>query len=193
LSVDPVTTNAKDGSFFGRYHYANNSPYKYKDPDGRSPSYNIPYDVSTNASGGVSLGDVAGKAGAAVNAASQHVGAPLMVAGAAAVSGAKGKPDFIVTSGGAVVPSSPDKARASLEGAGLPGKGIQNPSGTEAGTIHNVPGMKMDVRIMDGGPVHPPRVVTSREGTSQPVKPENGANFGNVPKSEQRDRSHVAF
>ena len=37
LSVDPVTTNAKDGSFFGRYHYANNNPYKYTDPDGRSP------------------------------------------------------------------------------------------------------------------------------------------------------------
>ncbi len=36
LSVDPVTTNAKDGSFFGRYHYANNNPYKFKDPDGRA-------------------------------------------------------------------------------------------------------------------------------------------------------------
>jgi RHS repeat-associated protein len=37
LSVDPVTTNAKDGSFFGRYHYANNNPFKFKDPDGRAP------------------------------------------------------------------------------------------------------------------------------------------------------------
>ena len=36
LSVDPVTTNAKDGSFFGRYHYANNNPYRYNDPDGRA-------------------------------------------------------------------------------------------------------------------------------------------------------------
>jgi RHS repeat-associated protein len=36
LSVDPVTTNAKDGSFFGRYHYANNNPYKFVDPDGRA-------------------------------------------------------------------------------------------------------------------------------------------------------------
>jgi RHS repeat-associated protein len=36
LSVDPVTTNAKDGSFFGRYHYANNNPFKFKDPDGRA-------------------------------------------------------------------------------------------------------------------------------------------------------------
>lgn len=37
LSVDPVTTNAKDGSFFGRYHYANSNPYKYLDPDGQAP------------------------------------------------------------------------------------------------------------------------------------------------------------
>lgn len=36
LSVDPVTTNAKDGSFFGRYHYTNNNPYKFVDPDGRA-------------------------------------------------------------------------------------------------------------------------------------------------------------
>jgi RHS repeat-associated protein len=35
LSVDPVTTSAKDGSSFNRYAYANNSPYKHKDRDGR--------------------------------------------------------------------------------------------------------------------------------------------------------------
>ena len=38
LSVDPVTTNASDGSFFNRYVYANNNPYKFKDPDGNSPA-----------------------------------------------------------------------------------------------------------------------------------------------------------
>ena len=37
LSVDPVTTSDKDGSFFGRYHYANNNPYKFKDPNGTAP------------------------------------------------------------------------------------------------------------------------------------------------------------
>jgi RHS repeat-associated protein len=37
LSVDPVTTNAKTGSHFNRYVYADNNPYKYTDPDGRSP------------------------------------------------------------------------------------------------------------------------------------------------------------
>lgn len=37
LSVDPVTTDAKTGGQFNRYAYADNNPYKYIDPDGRSP------------------------------------------------------------------------------------------------------------------------------------------------------------
>ena len=89
--------------------------------------------------------------------------------------------------------SSPEKVRASLEGAGFQGKAVQNAAGTETGTIHNIPGMKMDARVMDGGPNHPARVVTSRQGTSQPVNPANGSNFGNVPKVEQRERSHIVF
>jgi RHS repeat-associated protein len=35
LSIDPVTTDANTGGSFNRYVYANNSPYKYVDPDGR--------------------------------------------------------------------------------------------------------------------------------------------------------------
>lgn len=35
LSVDPVTTDAATGSHFNRYVYANGSPYRYSDPDGR--------------------------------------------------------------------------------------------------------------------------------------------------------------
>jgi RHS repeat-associated protein len=35
LSIDPVTTDANTGSSFNRYAYANNSPFKYVDPDGR--------------------------------------------------------------------------------------------------------------------------------------------------------------
>jgi hypothetical protein len=36
LSIDPVTTDADTGASFNRYNYANNSPYKYVDPDGRN-------------------------------------------------------------------------------------------------------------------------------------------------------------
>lgn len=37
LSVDPIVTNASDGSFFNRYVYAENNPYRFVDPDGRGP------------------------------------------------------------------------------------------------------------------------------------------------------------
>ena len=36
LSIDPVTTDADTGNSFNRYAYADNNPYKYVDPDGRS-------------------------------------------------------------------------------------------------------------------------------------------------------------
>jgi RHS repeat-associated protein len=35
LSVDPMVTDADNGGSFNRYAYANNSPYRYIDPDGR--------------------------------------------------------------------------------------------------------------------------------------------------------------
>lgn len=35
LSVDPVAANPNTGASFNRYAYANNNPYKFKDPDGR--------------------------------------------------------------------------------------------------------------------------------------------------------------
>jgi RHS repeat-associated protein len=36
LSIDPVLTDVDTGGGFNRYGYANNSPYKYTDPDGRN-------------------------------------------------------------------------------------------------------------------------------------------------------------
>ncbi len=36
LSADPVDVGTADGGNFNRYWYANNNPYKYTDPDGRS-------------------------------------------------------------------------------------------------------------------------------------------------------------
>jgi uncharacterized protein RhaS with RHS repeats len=37
LDVDPIVTDAHTGTSFNRYAYANNSPYRYVDPDGRTP------------------------------------------------------------------------------------------------------------------------------------------------------------
>jgi len=37
LSPDPVDVSASDGANFNRYWYANNNPYRYRDPDGRFP------------------------------------------------------------------------------------------------------------------------------------------------------------
>jgi RHS repeat-associated protein len=38
LSPDPVDVSASDGGNFNRYWYANNNPYRYRDPDGRQTS-----------------------------------------------------------------------------------------------------------------------------------------------------------
>jgi hypothetical protein len=101
--------------------------------------------------------------------------------------------DFIVSPDGAVARNSTEKVRESLEKAGFSGRAVQNPSGTEAGAIYNISDMKMDLRVMDGGPHHPPRVVASRQGTSQPVNPANGRNLGNLPAKAQRARSHIVL
>ncbi|MDB5959823.1 MAG: repeat-associated core domain protein [Massilia sp.] len=63
LSVDPVTTDASTGSSFNRYAYANNSPYKYVDPDGRNWAL-----AGRGAILGAELGSVAGPWGAAAGA-----------------------------------------------------------------------------------------------------------------------------
>jgi len=36
VSVDPVAPNPNNGASFNRYNYANNNPYRFKDPDGRA-------------------------------------------------------------------------------------------------------------------------------------------------------------
>ena len=48
MSVDPVLTDNNTGASFNRYVYANNSPYKYIDPDGRDPD-----EVKQNGSRGI--------------------------------------------------------------------------------------------------------------------------------------------
>lgn len=83
-------------------------------------------------------------------------------------------------------------ARTALESAGHPGEPITNKSGSETGTLHNIPRLKTDVRVMDGGPNHSGRIVTTRQGTSQAVHPETGKNIsGNLSKSEQNAINHI--
>jgi RHS repeat-associated protein len=102
------------------------------------------------------------------------------------------KPDFIVTPDGTAVRATPSGARSDLEGAGFQGTPTKQTS--ETGTMHtNVPGADgpMDVRVMDGGASHPPRVVTTRAGTNDPVRP-SGQQFPNgTPKQQRRDESHI--
>ncbi|MFA4796257.1 RHS repeat domain-containing protein, partial [Leptospira kirschneri] len=103
------------------------------------------------------------------------------------------KADFIVSPDGAIMHNSPGKVKDSLSKAGFPTK-ERDPNKKEGGTIFNIPEKKMDVRIMDGGPNHPPRVVTTRENKNMSVNPNTGENFrGNMKASEQKSRNHMYF
>ena len=74
-----------------------------------------------------------------------------------------------------------------LENAGYPGQKTTETS--ETGTIHTVG--KTDVRIMNGGSGGPPRVVTTRAGTNDPVQ-QNGRQFpSGTPRQIRRDDSHT--
>lgn len=208
LSVDPVTAYGGDARYFHRYWYAAGNPYKYTDPDGRI--LDIVADVGFIAYSGYKLvtepswtnaaalgADIVGAAvpfatglGAGVRATSHGVDA--VRAADNVEDGAKA--DFVVSSNGTVMHSSPEQVRASLEGAGFKGEAITNKAGTETGTKHNVPDMKMDVRVMNGGPNHAPRAVTNQQGTSSMVDSATGKPFKNdVPKPERVERSHIKF
>ena len=66
LSVDPVTADGNTGGNFNRYWYANNNPYKFKDPDGRIietvwDAANVVMDVAS-LGGNLAAGNYAGAA-----------------------------------------------------------------------------------------------------------------------------------
>ena len=197
LSVDPVVVDAKSGAKFNRYAYALSNPYKFIDPDGRDEEWFSNVDQMGNPGFGNELGDDAfhynGKALIAVGIGGptlpgilRAIAAPFARAAAAEMRGR--------TVAGVKVGDSPADTRLALEEAGFMGTRISNEAGTESGTLHNVPSMKMDVRVMDGGPKHSPRISVTREGNPrQPVNPENGKDFGNIPKGEQRTGSHIYY
>ncbi len=83
LSVDPIVTHANSGKSHGRYHYANNNPYKYVDLDGRDPWYREPSEAQK-------LPPVT------VTAANQAGSVALTLPGPGAGAPAQDRPDFRV-------------------------------------------------------------------------------------------------
>ncbi len=210
LSNDPVGFSVDRPQMFGRYTYVGNDPLNATDPTGEIietlwDAANVVAGVAS-AVGNVAQGNFGAAAvdvaGVGVDLAATIIpGAPggaaagikaTRAAGAAADAGrSRGKADFIVNSDGAAVRNSPSGARSDLEAGGLSGTNVTNRSGTETGTLHNSPGQGTDIRIMDGGPNHGPRAVTTRQGSNQPVNAATGRNFGNVSKQEESARSHI--
>lgn len=190
LSPDPVDVSGTNGANFNRYWYANNNPYRFVDPDGRfgegaAERFGDSYGNWT-AEERAPFEAVAIPAAIAAVALTPVVG-PELALGARAVLRTQERPAVA----GVRVGKTPSETRAALEKAGHEGTPISNSAGTETGTLHNVPSMKMDVRVMDGGPRHGPRVVTTVQGTRQPVNPADGKNLGNIPKAEQRKINHI--
>ncbi|RZI99383.1 MAG: RHS repeat-associated core domain-containing protein, partial [Brevundimonas sp.] len=99
--------------------------------------------------------------------------------------------DFVVSSDGTAMRPTPRQQREDFEANGMPG--LPTTQTTESGTIHTTPDGRTDVRIMDGSAAHPPRVVTTRAGTNEAVRP-NGQQFPNgTPRQTRRDGSHRSF
>jgi RHS repeat-associated protein len=213
LSLDPVAASPVS---FNRYWYADNNPYSNVDPDGRwaaavgagllvcariAPCRNLV--VTAAAAAIVTVAKLARDLSApSVNVlplttmnnegAEEDSPPPAATPNEGEGEGAaEATPNVVV---GINVGSSPAEAREALEKAGHPGESITNESGTETGTKHSVP-PKMEVRVMDGGPDHGPRVVTAREGNpKQLVRASDGKNFPNgTTVKEQRLGSHILF
>jgi RHS repeat-associated protein len=189
LSVDPVTADANTGAMFNRYKYAANNPFRFVDPDGRQEMAAERFNEAFAKDPGAF--EAFEPAAVAVTIAAVAL-TPVVGPSAAATlrTAVKSSPER-PTVAGVQVGKTPSETRKALEQAGHAGQQVSNKAGTETGTLHNVPSMKMDVRVMNGGPKHSPRVVTTAQGTRQPVNPANGKNFGNIPKAQQLDKSHI--
>jgi RHS repeat-associated protein len=208
LSVDPVTPSPGNTFNFNRYAYASNNPILNVDPNGKESASltlqgvaAIQSDQDQLTQGQIALG-LSAETAILVGPLAPDLAAAIRTAVAvktsesnprANSSGGNDSANGVTHNvGGIQVGNTPSTARQSLEDAGHPGTPTTNESGTETGTIHTIADKKMDVRVMDGGANHGPRIVTNRTGNpKQPVDPQTGRNFGNIPKEDQRAQSHI--
>jgi RHS repeat-associated protein len=212
LSTDPV--GPIEGSLFnfGRYAYADNNPVLYIDADGQQateprklylPKYSMDprKDPLFSTVGNALAADAAYAVGwatddaalqdAAVEAMSEATtGGQGSAAAITLLTMGKGGEEITVV--GVKMEPTATGARSALESAGYPGQPISNKSATETGTLHNIPQLEVDVRVMDGGPKHPARLVTTKQGSKQAVDPKTGRPIGgNLPKKDQRAINHI--
>lgn len=218
LSVDPVTAYATPAINFNRYWYANNSPYRFTDPDGRWVEDAI-IGIPSIALGAKSLVDNvrAGNVGSAVVdavgivadvAAIATPGVPGGVsagiaaargvdravdtgrAASAVTDGAKGA-DFVVTPGGTVVPTSQSRMTEGFEAAGMQGTPLPDGKGASYAMPNGV-----NVRAMEPSGQAPRRASfnNSNGGPVTPdgkvVQPPRGASPAER-REYVRDRTHV--
>jgi len=191
------------------YAYVDDDPVNQIDPDGKIPVETV-WDVANVVMGlGSAVNNVRqGNYGAAavdIGGVIVDVGAaviPYVPGGAStAIRGARGadravnaarsarnppRADWVVDSRGVASRPNVSGARRDLERAGHPGHPTTQTG--ERGTVHRVG--DTDVRIMNGNNHHPPRAVTTRSGTNDPVQ-QNGRQFPNgTPRRSRRDGSH---
>jgi RHS repeat-associated protein len=211
--------NLADPQRWNRYAYVRNNPLRYVDPDGRVLdtvvdvvfiAYDL-FDIGRSVYRGEGVsgaqlaalgGDVAGAllpfatgVGAGIRAANKAENV-IDIATAAnktetAASSGRRLPDFVVAPDGTAIPVSQSRMRAGFDEAGFPSRTADQTA--EAGVIHEVPTRygPVDVRTMEGSAHHPRRAVTSRPGTSDPVKLTGERFTRNESRAERRAASHL--